>query len=182
MSKKITDKELKTIIKEELGKVEEIFNLPFGKNAKGSQRSRGQARGLSKDMEYDDFLDGLDKKGQAAFDSAASYSDMKDQAQDKAFDKMDANTRDMVLDSQDMDSERMAALEKQMSKLNSLTNQIYNQLMNMKAGAMPDPPYQMEDDTEEAIAASMSGKDIPNKRSAFGQQFESKRRRRKRSK
>ena len=181
MPKKITENQLKKMIAEELGKVEEIFNLPFGKNAKGSQRLRGQPRGLSKDMEYDDFLDGLDKKGKATFDSAASYSDMKDQAQDSAFDEMDANTRDMVLDSQDMDAERMSALEMQMSKLNSITSQIYNQLMNMKADTMPDPPYQTTD-TEEAVAASMSGEDIPNKRSAFGQQFENKRRRRRRSK
>ncbi|MDC1160122.1 hypothetical protein OAT10_00060 [Luminiphilus sp.] len=180
MSKKVmlTDKELKMIIKEELGKIDEIFNLPFGKGPKGSQRSRGQSRGLSKDMEYDDFLDGLDKKGKATFDSAASYSDMKDQEQDKAFDKMDANTRDMVLDSQDMDAERMSRLETQMSKLQDLTIKMYNQVMNMKAAGMPDPVS----DTEEAVGASLSGGDIPNKRRAFGQQFENKRRRRKRSK
>ena len=181
MSKKITDKELKMLIKEELEKVEEIFSFPFSKGPIGSQRTKGRKAGLSKDAEYDDFLDGLDKKGKATFDSAASYSDMKDQAQDRAFDEMDANTRDMVLDSQDMDSERMSALEMQMSKLNSITSQIYNQLMNMKADTMPDPPYQTTD-TEEAVAASMSGEDIPNKRSAFGQQFENKRRRRRRSK
>jgi len=165
MSKKVilTEKELKMIIKEELGKIDEIFNLPFGKGPKGSQRSRGQSRGLSKDMEYDDFLDGLDKKGQATFDSAASYSDMKDQAQDQAH---------------GMDTERMSRLETQMSKLQDLTIEMYNQVMNMKAADMPDPVS----DTEEAVGASLSGGDIPNKRRAFGQQFENKRRRRKRSK
>ncbi len=182
MSKKITEKELKMLIKEELDQIDEIFNIPFLKGGGGSQRSRSGRRGLSKTMAYDDFLDGLDKKGQATFDSAASYSDMKDQVQDKKTDKMDANTRDMVLDSHDMTTDRLAALEQGMENLQKTMNTMYQKIMSDLADTYPDP--QDGPSTEEsaaAIAASVGGKQLPGKRRAFGQQFENRKRRGKQS-
>ena len=182
MSTKITEKELKKLIKEELDQIDEIFNIPFLKGSSGSQRTKPTRRGLSKTMTYDDFLDGLDKKGQAAFDSAASYSDMKDARQDKAFDKMDANTRDMVLDSHDMTTDRLAALEQGMENIQKTMNAMYQKIMSDLADTYPDPedgPSTPE--SAEAIAAAVGGKQVPGKRKAFGQQFENRKRRGKQS-
>ena len=110
---KFSEKELIKIIQEELKRVDEIFNIPFGKSPK-SRRNRPTERGLSKEMGYDDFLDGLDKKGQAVFDSAASYSDMKDTKQDKQFNKMLKQHRDMLM-------------------------KVYSKIMNDMANLYPDP-------------------------------------------
>ena len=131
---KLSEKEIIKIIQEELSRVDEIFNIPFGKSPKSTNRKKSIRRGLSKEMAYDDFLDGLDRKGRATFDSAASYSDIKDAKQDKQSDKMDANTRDMVLDSHDMTTDRFAALEQRVEDLQKKMNAMYEKIMSGPAG------------------------------------------------
>ncbi len=169
---KFSEKELIKVIQEELERVDEIFNIPFGKSAK-SRRNRPTERGLSKEMGYDDFLDGLDKKGQAVFDSAASYSDMKDAKQGKQFNKMLKQHRDMLI-------------------------KVYNKIMNDMKDLYPDPeevegspygdlPLDSTPDVRDAVTSSIHNTKIPGIETAVSKATgtrlsERKNRRRKRTK
>lgn len=172
---KFSEEELTKIIQEELERVDEIFNIPFGKSSKSTNRKKSTKRGLSKEMEYDDFLDGLNKKGQDVFDSAASYSDMKDAKQDKQLDKMLKQHRDMLM---------------------KIYDKIMNDLNDLQAGLDPKSTGGVDDggalpgstpDAKNAIRAAVSGLGIPGRNkatsAATGKKLaERKNRRRKRTK
>ena len=105
---KISKEKLKQIIAEEVAKMDEVslFGMNFGRGAgadrlKGRRRPKGRPASAGADFDtkklaaldssadMETFGKGLKGKYSDAYDSAASYSDFKDQKQDSRIDQSD---------------------------------------------------------------------------------------------